>query len=168
MSLVVVAAATWLYCERQQAIHIAPFNRSVYDKMCIDFGDEVLVSIRMAGTNRTYSIGGAHDQRRGDISSVNDKLRRLASFSRDLRVCVAFDPSFSLSEIEDCISEVRQHGFTQIRILIEPDSSLRDDENSPMFKEMIIGPHKGIGWHQYEWYVQAEKERLSNQALHGD
>jgi hypothetical protein len=160
------AGLSWVVVSQGYRARVAPFDRSVYKDLCIDPAFyEPFVTAVLHGTNRCYWVGAPAGKPPLNAEGLHRQLSHLASFSKEtIRVSVSFNPEASLAEVEQVCSQILSIGFTEVRLLLEPDSSFHDDEGGRVFKELRFGPLRGIGRYQKEWYIDWQRDRKSNEA----
>jgi hypothetical protein len=164
LSFAVGVGACWLYVQHH-VLRFPPFDRSLYDKMKIDFGSLPLLTIRDDGTNRSHWVGSYRSEREVDASRFYWMLSQFASLGSNETFCIAVGPRMTIDEAEKLITRAREDGAGGARLLIESDPPQSDDIGLPVLKELRIGPGRGLAWYQYEWYLESERLRMANEAL---
>jgi hypothetical protein len=135
---------------------VPPFDRSLYQSIHIDFGDEIIFSQHGGGDKKTYSFGGGY----GDVTPCTLTLLektawRISRCVPNYRVCVSVDTNATLNDLLALHDMVASNKFSDVKLLVEYPPVQRD---SPLreFRYLRLGEQNEVQWHQMEWFFEAE------------
>ena len=148
-------ALSWAYV-RTHLVHLPPVDRSLYQYVAIDPGCPLLC-VAMDRTNALCWPFGSANQAQMDLGRL---LRSKGRLDPEGIFPVAVDIDVPIAQVEALMRTAEAcnvHGF---RVLVPHGASGNGPTNTPLFREIRIGPARTLHDQHYEWYLEWKQAQV--------
>ena len=120
---------------------LPPFDRSLYDKMEIDWAQPFLVSVDTKSTNLLSHVSGLVTVTATNFYGLAEKCARIDS---SMPIYITLNSNTTIADIDNLITIATNAGIEGYKTLLEVEPIFTNEWALPAYREIQISPPRSI------------------------